>query len=164
MELLSPWFLLALAPVAAAAIWSLLRPARQLVVVGSLSLWDKAAASLSSSARRRTRRVGASWACLLAGALLAVLACARPAWFTEAPARRLAIVAVPSAELAAGGGMDRLRGGVNALLERLSPADRVQLVLPDVLGGATDWLTAAEARSPATRSPGRWPISPPTRN
>ncbi|MBS3821139.1 MAG: hypothetical protein KGY81_05190, partial [Phycisphaerae bacterium] len=69
MTLLRPWWLMGLWPVAAAALWALWRPGRQLIVVASTDLWQQAFAALSPSQRRATRRLSASWWCLLVGAL-----------------------------------------------------------------------------------------------
>ena len=129
-----PWSLLGLAAVAAAAAWALLRPGRQLAVVASVRLWQEAMASMDRSHRRRSRRVTSSWLVLLLGATLAVLAAAGPVYHAEVPARQVALVICPSAELA-GEGMRDLRAEASTLLGRLDDNDRVTLVLPAILGG-----------------------------
>ena len=145
MNFLSPWSLLGLLPVVAVAAWALFRPGRHFRVVGSLELWRKAVASTSRSSRR-ARRVSASWMLLLAGAAAGVLACARPVYFASRPSRRVAIALLPAAEIATVDGMGALRGSARKLLDRLDGEDRVQVVLPDVLGGASEWLTVDEAK------------------
>ena len=109
MILAWPWSLLGLVAVGAAAAWALLRPGRQLAVVATLSLWRQAAASLDRVARRRARRVTASWVLLLLGAMTAVWSAARPLYRPSAPVRRVAVGLVPSAELAGEGGRRRMR-------------------------------------------------------
>ncbi len=131
MTFLWPWSLLGLLVVAVAAVLALFRPARQMAIVGSLELWQQAAATMDRSQRRRTRRISAAWVCLLAGALAAAFAAARPVWQTQAPARQVAVIVVPTAEVPAA----EIKSSVGRLLDRLSPADRVQLVLPAQLGG-----------------------------
>jgi len=145
MTLIWPWMLIALMPVALAAAWVLWRPMRRTATVPALSLWQQAAASLAGEGRRRQRRVKAAWVCLLCGAAAAAVALARPKVHTTAPRRHLAVAVYPSAELAGDDGA-ALRRAADRLLERLSAADRVQLVLPDVLGGRTDWLSPAQVR------------------
>ncbi|NBB95687.1 MAG: hypothetical protein GVY16_08085 [Planctomycetes bacterium] len=140
MTLLRPWWLMGLWPVAAAALWALWRPGRQLIVVASTDLWQQAFAALSPSQRRATRRLSASWWCLLVGALLAVLALARPILTRQAPQRRVGVVVVPSAETANSNGLPPVEAA-KVLVGRLGEADRVQLLLPAILGGASDWLT-----------------------
>ncbi len=147
MTFTHPWNLLGLIPVAGVAMWSLLRPGRQHVVVGSLSLWRQALQRLESSGRRRTRRMTASWLLLLGGAVVAAIAAAGPVWTRGVPRRRISLVVCPSAELAGEGGMQRLRSGGEALLDRLGPEDRVRLVAPSGLRqDSTEELTPAEAR------------------
>jgi len=153
MVLTSPLWLLGLLAVAAAAAWALWRPGRQLVDVGSVRLWEQALASLARSARRRTRRVTASWVLLLLGAAAGITALSGPVLRFARPARRLAVAVVPSAELAPGGGRRRLQAAAEALLSRLSPADRVQLVRPPAAGGASAWLTPQQAREELLRTP-----------
>jgi len=144
MELLWPWGLAALAPVVAAALRALRRPLHQAAPVGSLRLWVKALDALGSSRARPTRRASAAWIALLAGATAAALALSRPVWHTQSPARRIAVAVYPGAELGDDGAAALRRSG-EALLGRLGPADRVRLVLPTILGGASDWLTPADA-------------------
>ncbi|HUT56991.1 MAG TPA: BatA domain-containing protein [Phycisphaerae bacterium] len=138
-----PWLLLGLAAVAAAAAWALFRPGRELAVVASLSLWQEALESLDRSQRLRSRRVTASWLLLLAGAAAAVLAAGRPVYRSAAPARSVALALYPSAGLAAPEGMERLGRAAGSLLDRLDPADSVELLLPE---GPARRLTAPEAR------------------
>ncbi|MFB3894100.1 MAG: BatA domain-containing protein [Phycisphaerae bacterium] len=147
MVLLWPLSLFGLLAVAAAAVWALFRPGRQLAVVGSLELWQKALDRLDRSARRRSRRVTLHWLCLLAGALALVLATSRPAYRTTGSARHVAIGVIPSAELAGEGGIDTLRHAAGAMLSRLDGHDQVQLLLPAVAGGASGWLSVGEARA-----------------
>jgi hypothetical protein len=153
MTLSRPLWLLALALVGAAAAWALWRPSRQVVDVGSLALWQEALESLGPSARRRTRRVTASWLLLLAGAAAATFALARPAIDTAQPARHIALEVHPAAELAGDAGARELRAAADAFLRRLSPADRVQLLRPSAAGGATAWLSPAEAAAELARTP-----------
>ena len=158
MTLHWPWMLLTLPVVAAVAIWALLRPDRPRVLVGSLSLWREALASLDAAGRRRARRVSLAWLCVLAGSVLAAAALARPAQHAARAMRHVSLIVSPSAELAGDGGA-KLRGAVSAFLGRLGPDDRVQIVLPAALGGAGEWLTAARAReqiSDVKPLPARW--------
>ena len=131
-----------MAVVGAAALWALLRPGRQHVVVPSVSLWQQAAESLGSQRRRSRRRIGAAWVLLLAGAVVAVLAMARPVWLTVAPMRRVALAIRPSAELIPSEVYEAAKG----LLDRLDEDDQVRLVLPEMLGGVRDWQTCREAK------------------
>jgi len=137
--------LIALMPVALAAAWVLWRPMRRTATVPALSLWQQAAASLAGEGRRHQRRVKTAWVCLLCGAAAAAVALARPTLHATAPQRHVVVAVYPSAELAGDGGA-AIRRAAHRLLARLSAADRVQLVLPDVLGGRTDWLSPAQAR------------------
>ena len=146
MTLLWPWSLLAGVLAMGAALWALYRPWRQVAVVGSLALWEKAVGALGRQERRRSRRVSLSWLCLLAGALAAVLAAANPTWFSSSPARRIMIVPVASAELAGPGGIAEIRSAAVALAGRLAPHDQVRLLLPAVAGGDSGWLSVAQAR------------------
>ena len=146
MTFLWPWTFLGLMPVAAVAAWVLFRPRRQVAVVGTLALWRRALDALDTASRRRTRRVTAAWVALLAGAVAAVLAGARPEYHATAPARRVAVVVYPSAGLGERGPAE-MRQAIAGLLGRLGANDRVQLVLPTVAGGAGKWSTVARARS-----------------
>ena len=138
-----PWALSGLVVVAGVAIWSLFRPGRQLVVVASLSLWQKAVDALDRSAKRRSRLVTASWVLLLAGAVAAVVAAAGPAVRTARPIRRIAVEVFPSAEIASKKAMGELRGAATALLDRLNEHDRVRLA---VAGRPAQWMSSTEAR------------------
>jgi len=142
----SPWFLLALLPVAAVAAWVLYRPGRELAVVATLSLWRQALDALDRTVRRRARRVTVAWVLLLAGAVAAVLAGAGPLLRRAAPSRRVAVSICPSAELGRQGG-EAVRLAAGKLLDRLSANDRVQVVLPTLLGGATGWLSPEQAQA-----------------
>jgi hypothetical protein len=144
MTFVSPWWLFAAAPVLGAALWALYRPWRQIAVVGSLQLWQKAAAALGSPNRQRSRRVSLSWLCLLGGAIAAVLAAANPIHVGEAPARRVAVAPIPSSELAGDGGLENLRQAVSAFLDRLSPNDQVRLFAPLSLKDS-GWITPSQA-------------------
>lgn len=139
-----PWMLVALAPVVAAACWALWRPAKRITTVPAISLWREALASLARDRQHRRRRVRAAWLCLLCGAVAVVAAMARPKVQTARPRRHVAVAVYPSAELAGDDG-ETLHEAADLLLARLSPTDRVQLVLPDVLGGRSEWLSPAQA-------------------
>ena len=139
-----PWALTSLAAVAAAAFIAARRPLHRVVPVGSLRLWEKALAALGPSAARRARRLTAAWVALLAGAVLASVALSRPVLFGRKPARRISLALYPGAELGRTG-RGALAQGARRLLGRLAPADRVRLLLPAVLGGATEPLSPAEA-------------------
>ncbi len=143
MELLWPWALLSLLPVAAAAWWSLRRPMQKVVLVGSLRLWERTVESLSPSATK-SRHVTIAWWLLLAGAAAAGVALSRPTYYSEAPARRIAVAVRPSAELA-GLPADTLAEITGAFLSRLSPADRVRLILPVTIGGSSEFINPNEA-------------------
>ena len=151
MVLIWPGSLLGLVLVGAVAAWALFRPSRHLAVVGSLALWEEALAALGRSARRRSRRITTSWLLLLAGAVAAAVALARPVANTHRPARRVRIAVRPGAEL--GGSPDALREAVGGLLGRLDDADRVRLLRPLMLGGASAWLSVAEAKAEAAGLP-----------
>ena len=136
--------LVALAPVAAAACWALWRPAKRTTTVPALSLWREALASLARDRQHRTRRVRAAWLCLLCGAVAVAAAMAQPKVQTTRQRRHVVVAVYPSAELAGDDG-EMLHKAAGLLLARLSPTDRVQLVLPDVLGGRSEWLSPAQA-------------------
>jgi len=144
MDLLNPWALAGAAAVAVAAAIALLRPGREIVIVSTVRLWLRAIEATERGARRK-RTLSASWLLLLAGALAAVGALADPVWRRRRPSRRVALSLIPCAELANAPGPDRLRGAAKALLNRLGRADRVQLVLPARLGGASALLSRQEA-------------------
>ncbi|MCE5277077.1 MAG: BatA domain-containing protein [Planctomycetaceae bacterium] len=152
MTFLWPVSLVALVAVAAAAVWALLRPARRQIVAPTLTLWQEAARSINRGARAR-RRVGAAWVLLLIGAAAAVLAMARPVYQDQTPARHVAMAVVPTAELGGAAAMDSLRRAAAAVLDRLDEHDRVQVVLPEVLGGASAWMDRAQARALIDRTP-----------
>ena len=137
MFFLWPWSLLAVAAVAAAAWWALRQPRQKLLRVGSLRLWQEAAQATSSSARRHRRRITAAWVLLLAGALAAAVALARPVHQSAQPARTLALEVYPSAELA-GLPPGALAKAAAPLLNRLKPADRVRLLLPAQLANPSE--------------------------
>ncbi len=146
MTLVWPWSLLGLGVVAAVAAWALLRPARRLVSVGSLSLWRQAVDAMDRTKQRRSRKAGAAWLCLLAGAIVAVAATARPVYRTSGRTRRVAFAVYPAAELAGERGADALRAAAGRLLDRLDDHDRVQVLLPVPLGAAEQWVAVSEAR------------------
>ena len=143
MRLLWPWGLLSLLAIAAAAVWALRRPMHALVSVGSLRLWEQVLERLGPSARR-SRRVTLAWVLLGAGATAAGVALCRPVYLSERPARRIALAVVPGAELS---GLPRgaLMDAAGALLARLEAGDRVRLLLPTVLGGATEYMSPSAA-------------------
>lgn len=145
MTLAHPGWLWALLGVVAVAAWALFRPGRQLVHVACLSLWRQAVQTMDRAARRRTRRISASWVALLAGAAAGVLALAGPVVHSEAPVRRLAVGLCPSAELAGGDGVARLKRAARRFIERLDSTDRLQLLLPSLLGGARRMTSRDEA-------------------
>lgn len=80
MILHSPAWLLALLPVAAAAVWACLRPVRRETVVGSLALWQSVAQDFDFGGAAARRKIPPGWTLLLTGAVFAVLALARPMW------------------------------------------------------------------------------------
>ncbi len=129
------------------AVLSLLRPGRRMMIVPTLRLWQEAVEQLAGAQTRKTRRIDAAWLMLLAGAVAAVLALGQPTFYRDKPARRLAVEICPSAEIATQKGMTALRSTTAALLDRLSPHDRIRLVLPTVAGGHSDWLSPAEAKA-----------------
>jgi len=55
-------------------------------------------------------------------------------------------VAYPSAELGGQAGLEDLRQAIGGLIERLGPADRVQLVLPALAGGVGQWSAPDDVR------------------
>ena len=147
-----PWCLASLAVVVAAAVVALRRPLQRVVPVSSLRLWEKALAALGPSASRRARRLTAAWVALLAGAVLAGVALSRPVLLGHRPARRISLALCPTAELGRVGREAMVRSA-RRLLGRLGPADRVRLLLPAVLGGATEPLSPAEAARRIERLP-----------
>ena len=120
------------------------RPGRQLAVVGSLELWKQALARMDRSILSRTRKLSPAWLCLLVGALAAALALAGPVYRASPPGRQVAVAIIPSAEL---GDAKALRQEVNRFLDRLSPADRVQLLLPTVLPQGPQWTDPSGAKA-----------------
>jgi len=145
MSFANPLALWLFLPLVAVAVWALFRPARQLVVVGSLKLWQQAQQALASTSQRRRRRINIAWLLLAVGAVLAVLAAAGPVFNAQRPARRVALVVAPSAELA-GEGAARLREAAGRLLDRLSSDDRVYLVAPASLGLPAEPVSPGQAR------------------
>ena len=143
MTLDEPWALWALVGVGLVAAWALFRPGRQLVVVGALTLWRRAADTQPRAARRRSRKISPAWALLLAGAVAAVLAWAGPVHHSEAPSRRAAVALWPSAEA---GGVGDLTKAAAQLLQRLDARDRVRLLLPSAFGADDRRLSPDEAR------------------
>ncbi len=133
-------------PVAAAAFWALRRPMHKVIPVGSLRLWQRTFESLGPAAKK-TRRISAAWLMLLAGATAAGIALSQPVFYSEAPARRIAIAIWPSAELTWLGDEEHETLGeiTHAFLQRLSDNDRVRLILPTVLGGTSDFISPHEA-------------------
>jgi hypothetical protein len=146
MQLLWPWALLGLLPVAAAAVLALRRPAYQVIPVGSLRLWQKVIEDLGPSAGRSSRHVTLAWALLLTGAAAGALAMSRPVVSRGLPVRNIAIAIYPGAELAGDCGAEMRSAGA-ALVAKLSPADRVRLILPDILGGAGDFVSVKDAQN-----------------
>ena len=130
MIFLYPWALVGLIPILSAAIWALARPMRQVVLVSSLRLWKETIESLGSAARK-ARRITIGWVCLLIGALCTIVAVSRPVYYSHRPARTIAIAIYPSAELASDKSI--LEKAIADFLDRLSPADRVKIILPTVL-------------------------------
>lgn len=154
MTFLHPTILIALAAVGAAAVLALLRPGRQMIVVATVALWRQTLNSPDAAHTPRTRRLTLHWLLLLAGALAAVLAASQPVHYATAPARAVAVVLYPSAELATPAGMGSLRQAAGALLARLDEGDRVAVIAP---GAAGQWTSVAQARqSLADLSP--WPL------
>ena len=156
MRLLWPWALAGLAAVVAAAYWALRRPTRQVAPVSSLRLWERAIRALGPSAGQPSRRITASWALLLLGAAAAVLAGSGPEFFRDRPARRIALVICPSAELA--GAPDEMATAAGMLLGRLDAADRVRLVAPAPWSAPEPWLSPPEALK-AVRAMAPLPVS-----
>ena len=140
-----PWTFLAFVPVAAAALLALFRPRRNLVVVASLSLWEEAISTAASTSRRRSRRTSLAWLLLLAGAIAAVGAASRPVYHSSGPVRSVAVMLHTSAELGREGAVEMCLT-CERLLGRLNSGDRVQLLLPEILGGGSGWVYPDEAR------------------
>jgi len=144
MVLIWPLSLVGLIAAAAVAAWALIRPGRQEAIVGSLGVWRKALASLDRSAKRSSRRISAAWLMLLCGAVAGIFGLARPVFETQGQARDVAVSLCVSAELGPRGLAD-MTAAARQLLGRLGEHDRVRLVLPAELGGATGPLSPAEA-------------------
>ncbi len=154
MTFLHPTFLIALAAVGAAALLALLRPGRQMIVVASLAMWRQTLNSPDAAHLPRSRRLTLHWLLLLAGAVAAVLAAGQPVFYSVAPARAVALVLYPSAEVAAPAGMDALRRAASELLARLDEGDRVAIIAP---GAAGRWGSVSQARDLVTKLP-PWPL------
>ena len=107
-------------------------------------MWHRAADSLPRSNKRRSRKVSAAWALLLAGAVVGVGALARPAHLSVRPARRIAVALHAAAEL--GEGAEDVWRPVRSLLDRLASQDRVQLILPAVFQASDKWLSPEQAK------------------
>jgi Aerotolerance regulator N-terminal len=144
MILLSPWCLLGLLVVVVGALLALVRPRRRERVVGSLRLWEEALGSLRPG-QRHQRRISPAWVCLLIGALLGVLASAGPVYYRETPSRRVAVVLHPGAEVSTVRAWQELRNCAVGLLSRLSPDDRVRVLLPVESRSIDEWLAPGEA-------------------
>ncbi|MCK5557453.1 MAG: BatA domain-containing protein, partial [Candidatus Hydrogenedentes bacterium] len=143
MTFLSPWCLLGLLPVVSVALWTLLHPTRELVVVPSLRLWQAAADDLSRPGKARTPRITTGWVLLLVGAVAAIFALTQPTCFTSAPARRIAIGLYCSGEFE--GSPSAIRQAAESFIKRLGANDRIQLIYPDALGGAGGWMSVKQA-------------------
>lgn len=147
MTFLNPWLLLALLPVAAVAALSLLRPRRAEVIVPTLQWWLAALEASGGAARTRTARLRLAWLVLLAGAAAGALALARPAGLRHASVRWVCLELLPAIETGGYGGYpSTLQPAVEQLLDRLDQADCVQVVLPEILGGARPWTSRDEAK------------------
>lgn len=142
--------LTSLAAVLVAAVIALFSPSRRLTVVSSLQLWSEVI-ERAEGRRKRQPRLTAVWVLLLAGAAAAGVALARPALVAECPRRTVALLLYPSAELANPPGPQRLRDAAEGVLARLSDDDRVQVVLPVGLGGASGYLSVKQARQAVGR-------------
>jgi hypothetical protein len=145
MTFVWPWTFLVLVPVAVVALLALFRPRRNLVIVSSFSLWQEAIGSASSTSRRKSRQWDIVWLLLLLGAIAVVASGSRPVHHSSSPVRSIAIVLHPSAELARDGMLEMRLAG-QRLLDRLDSGDRVQVLLPEILGGTAAWMSPAEAR------------------
>lgn len=145
MMWMQPAWLWLLVPIAMVAAWTLIHPGRASVRVRYFFLWQETWASISAS-RRHVRKVSLRWVLLLAGAVLSAVAMAKPTWTTQTPRRTVTLAIAPSAELASREDWRRVRNTADDFLARLGQADRVNLVLPTVFGGARDTLTPSEAR------------------
>lgn len=142
MNVDQPWMLLALLGVGAVAAWALWRPGRREVLLPSLAGWLATAGSHSPD--RPRRRLSSSWLVLLLGAVLVAVAMAGPAWHRARPGRRFELAVLRSAELAGPAGSDRLARAGQLLAERLTPNDRVRLVLPTQADSPAErWLRPA---------------------
>lgn len=134
MELAHPAWLGAWAAVVAVAILARRRPARSEVTVASLQLWREAIAGAEARQSRRKRRTRLTWWLLLIGALLAAAALAQPRYRQTHRVREVALELRGGLELATGPGRARLMQAVDALTQRMAPADRVHLLLPGRTG------------------------------
>ncbi|MHC4985746.1 MAG: BatA domain-containing protein [Planctomycetota bacterium] len=153
-----PWALLTLPVIVTVAVWVLLRPRRPERIVGSNRLWRAVLAATGRRGRRRSITSTLAWLCVLAGCVLAGGALARPIWRAERPVRDVSIILAATAELGPNG-PKTLSRAVSACLDRLDAADRVQLVLPNALGAADEWLSVADAQvelGKVALLPARW--------
>ena len=151
MNLTWPWMLALLIPVGAAALWALRHPRRRQITVPSVTLWNSAADQAGRAQTSPDARVRLSWLCLLVGAILAVLAATGPVAQLRPQRRQVTL-------LVAGGELDSVdfENAAAALLGRLSPRDRVQLLYPSSLpeGNApTGWFSPADAQQAIRATP-----------
>ena len=139
-----PLGLLSLAAVATGAVVAMRRPLHRIVPVSSLRLWRQAVEAAGPAGMRRPRRISAAWVLLLSGAVVAAVALAGPVWQAHRPVRRVTVAVSPAAELGEVGAA-ALADSAAALLERLSPSDRVRLAVPAILGGLTEPMPPQKA-------------------
>ena len=130
MVLLYPWFLLLLLPVAIASIFALFRPARRLVKVSSLRIWQEVIEAVGGSAGQASKKIDLIWIMILTGLVFAVLALCHPVCYFSAPSRCVAIEFAPTLETATDKAMAEFRTAASLILNRLSDNDRVVLLRP----------------------------------
>src|SRR6056297_2719251 len=136
LTLTFPNLLWLFAPLAFIAIWTLRRPTPRAVLVPSVALWKQVLENIPSDSSKGFR-FRFSWLCVLVGCGLAILAASQLAWQTQKPSRRMAFQLQPGADVR----ISELRRASRAAVNQLAAADRVQFLLPEELGGPTDWLT-----------------------
>ena len=146
LSLEHPWLLSGLAIVVAVAVYALRRRALPTRRVSTLQFWTLALRQIQAGRPTvRRNRPTLSWLLLTAGALCAAGALAGPILQTPA-GRRVALLICPSAELAWGDGMDRLRLRAGEAMDDRSSLDRVAIILPRT-DSPLQWQTPAQARA-----------------
>ena len=152
MDFISPGWLFGIAPIVAVALWTIFKPARQRVVVPSLSLWQQALELAGVQSTSKTRKINLPWILFLLGAVCMLLALIKPQFASSKPSRKVAIILCASAENSTPAGLADLRKSARKLLNRLSPVDQVKLILTsDPPGEHAEFLSPMQAADQLAR-------------